>query len=293
MSSYRVSIDIGGTFTDFVLEDTEALKTSSAKTSSTPADPAQGVLEGLRGSVASAGDVDFIVHGQTVGLNSFLERKGARVLLLMTEGVRDGYSIARHDRKDLYALQYAKPERLVPRRDTFEVAERLNWDGSVEKALDEASLEPIIEKIRAEGVTAVAVCLLHAYVNPEHELRVRVVLLRECPGLNVTLSHEIAREWREYERASSAVLNAYIAPKVGGYLESLERELDGLGVGATLHVMQSNGGISTASRAREEPVQTLLSGPVGGTIGGAALAELTERPTCSASTWAARRSTSA
>ena len=278
MSKYRVSIDIGGTFTDFVLEDAEARTIGSAKTSSTPADPAQGVLEGLRESIADPEDVEFIVHGQTVGLNSFLERKGARVLLLMTEGLRDAYSIARHDRKDLYTLQYSKPERLVPRRDTLEVGERLRWDGSVEKPVDEASLAPIIEKIRAEDVKAVAVCLVHAYVNPAHELEVRDILLRECPELNVTLSHEIAREWREYERASSAVLNAYIAPKVGGYLESLEHEIADLGVGATLHVMQSNGGISTAARAREEPVQTLLSGPVGGTIGGAALSSLTDRP---------------
>ena len=278
MSSFRVSIDIGGTFTDFVLEDTDERVTSSAKTSSTPADPAQGVLEGLRQAVPDPGDVAFIVHGQTVGLNAFLERKGARVLLLMTEGLRDAYSIARHDRKDLYTLQYRKPERLVPRRDTVEVAERLRWDGTVEKPLAAASLEPIVEKIKTEQIEAVAVCLVHAYVNPAHELEVREILLRECPGLNVTLSHEIAREWREYERASSAVLNAYIAPKVGGYLANLEREIDGLGVAATLHVMQSNGGISTAARAREEPVQTLLSGPVGGTIGGEALARLTDRP---------------
>jgi N-methylhydantoinase A len=136
----------------------------------------------------------------------------------------------------------------------------------------------VVEKVRQEGVEAVAVCLLHAYVNPDHELRVREVLQRECPGLSVTLSHEIAREWREYERASSAVLNAYIAPRVEGYLATLEEGLHGLDVESTLYVMQSNGGITTARKARQQPIQTLLSGPVGGSIGGAALSRLTGRP---------------
>jgi N-methylhydantoinase A len=278
MARYRVSIDIGGTFTDFVVVDETEERTSSGKVSSTPANPAEGVLAGLQHLVSEPNDIGFIVHGTTVGLNSFLERKGTRVLLLMTAGVRDAYSIARHDRKELYALQYRKPERLVPRRDVFEVAERLRWDGSIETPLDTESLGPIIEKITAEGIDAVAVCLLHAYANPEHELQIREILERECPGLSVTLSHEIAREWREYERASSAVMNAYIAPKVGGYLGSLEDQLGGLDVPATLHVMQSNGGITTARKARQQPIQTLLSGPVGGTIGGAALSRLADRP---------------
>src|SRR5262249_31790314 len=141
-----------------------------------------------------------------------------------------------------------------------------------------SSLAPLVEAVRQEGIEAVAVCLLHAYVNPEHELRSREVLLRECPGLSVTLSHEIAREWREYERGSTAGLNAYRAPRVEGYLRNLEHELHGRGVAATLHVMQSNGGITSAAKARREPVQTLLSGPVGGTIGGAALSRATDRP---------------
>jgi N-methylhydantoinase A len=278
VSTTRVAMDIGGTFTDFVVIDEAAGSTSSGKVLSTPANPAEGVLEGLGQFVPELGEIEFLVHGTTVGLNSFLERKGTRVLLLMTAGLRDAYSIARHDRKELYALQYRKPKRLVARRDVLEVTERLRWDGSVEIPLDEASLTPIVEKIKAEGVEAVAVCLVHAFTNPEHELRVREILERECPGLSVTLSHEIAREWREYERASSAVLNAYIAPRVERYLEALERDLGAREVGATLHVMQSNGGITTARKAREQPIQTLLSGPVGGTMGCAALSRSTGRP---------------
>jgi N-methylhydantoinase A len=271
-------MDIGGTFTDFVVADEAAGRTDAGKTSTTPASPEQGVLEGLGNFVPELAEISFIVHGTTVGLNAFLERKGTRVLLVMTKGLRDAYSIARHDRKELYTLKYRKPERLVPRRDVYEVVERLRWDGSVETELDESSLQPVIDAVRREGIEAVAVCLIHAYTNPVHELNVRGVLERECPGLSVTLSHEIAREWREYERASTAVLNAYIAPRVEGYLRDLEDELSARGVKATLHVMQSNGGITTAAKARRQPVQTLLSGPVGGTIGGAALAKVTGRP---------------
>jgi N-methylhydantoinase A len=278
VSTTRVAMDIGGTFTDFVVVDEAAGRTSSGKVLSTPANPAEGVLVGLEQFVPELGGIEFLVHGTTVGLNAFLERKGTRVLLLMTAGLRDSYSIARHDRKELYALQYRKPKRLVPRRDVLEVTERLRYDGSVEIPLDEASLTPIVEKIRAEGIEAVALCLVHAFTNPEHELRVREVLERECPGLSVTVSHEIAREWREYERASSAVLNAYIAPRVERYLGTLEAELGTREVGATLHVMQSNGGITTARKAREQPIQTLLSGPVGGTMGCAALSRSTGRP---------------
>jgi N-methylhydantoinase A len=276
--TYRVAMDIGGTFTDFVVVDEERGVTLAGKTSSTPASPEQGVLEGLGQVIPELAGIGFIVHGTTVGLNAFLERKGTRVLLLMTAGLRDAYSIARHDRKELYTIRYRKPERLVPRRDVYEAVERLRWDGSVDTGFDEASLQPLIEAVRREGIEAVAVCLVHAYVNPEHELRAREVLERECPGLSVTLSHEIAREWREYERASTAVLNGYVAPRVERYLRNLEDELGNRGVDATLHVMQSNGGITTAARARRQPIQTLLSGPVGGTIGGAALARATGRP---------------
>jgi len=276
--SYRVAMDIGGTFTDFVVIDEDEQSTSTGKTSTTPASPEQGVLEGIAQVVPELPAISFIVHGTTVGLNAFLERKGTRVLLVMTAGLRDAYSIARHDRKELYTLRYRKPERLVPRRDVYEVGERLRWDGSVDTAFDESSLGPVIAAVKANGIEAVAVCLLHAYVNPEHELEAREVLQRECPGLSVTLSHEIAREWREYERASTAVLNAYVAPRVEGYLRNLENELTARGVQATLHVMQSNGGITTAAKARRQPVQTLLSGPVGGTIGGAALSRAIDRP---------------
>lgn len=279
MTRYRISADIGGTFTDIVVADSHEKVTLTGKVLSTPENPAKGVMNGLRQLVDDPASIDFIVHGTTVGLNAFLERKGSRVLLIMTKGVRDAYSIARGDRKTLYELQYRKPERLVPRRDVHEVTERLRWDGSVMEPLVEADFQPIIQKIKDEGIKSVAVCFLHAYVNPEHELRAREILSAALPAdVSITLSHEIAREWREYERASTAVMNGYIAPIVEKYLSSLEQELDAFGVKSPLHVMQSSGGVIRAASARQQPIHTLLSGPVGGTIGGAALSKALNRP---------------
>lgn len=278
MTSYRVSMDIGGTFTDFVVVDEETQRAFTGKALTTPHDPAQGVLTGLQQLIPDLGEITFTVHGTTVGLNAFLERKGTRVLLITTAGLRDSYSIARGDRKELYTLKYRKPERLVLRRDVLEVRERLKWDGSVFEPLHEEDFAPIVDKIKAEGVKAVAVCFIHAYVNPDHEIRAREILRRALPDLSITLSHEVAREWREYERASSAVLNAYIAPIVERYLANLQAAMRELGVRASLYVMQSNGGVMTAAAAQSHPVQTLLSGPVGGTIGGAGLSGPLNRP---------------
>lgn len=279
MSRYRVAADIGGTFTDLVVSDPMEHTTVTGKVSTTPDNPAIGMMDGVRELIHDPASIDYIVHGTTVGLNAFLERRGARVLLLMTRGNRDAYSVARGDRKTLYELQYRKPERLVPRRDVHEVGGRLRWDGTEIEPVVEADFEPIVDKVRREGIDSVTVCFLHAYVNPAHELRAREILTAALgDDVVVTLSHEIAREWREYERASSAVMNGYIAPIARRYLVSLERELTALGVEAPLHVMQSNGGVIRASTAQEQPVHTLLSGPVGGTIGGATLAKALDRP---------------
>tara|TARA_B100000029_G_scaffold73828_1_gene65561 strand:- start:2722 stop:4500 length:1779 start_codon:yes stop_codon:yes gene_type:complete len=196
----------------------------------------------------------------------------------MTGGVSDAYSIARGDRKELYTLKYRKPERLVPRRDVHEVRERIKWDGSVLEPLNREDFDPIIEKINREGINAVAICFIHSYVQPQHELEARKILNKALPNLSVTLSHEIAREWREYERSSSAVTNAYIAPIVERYLVSLEKNVRSMSVKSTLHVMQSSGGVITLGAAQKKPIYTLLSGPVGGTIGGVALSNSLERP---------------
>lgn len=274
MSSYRVAIDIGGTFTDFVFSDRARQRVLASKVATTPQNFALGVLEGLRGLIPNPRDIEFLVHGTTVGINTFLERKGVRVLLITTAGFRDSYVVARGDRRELYAIQYHKPARLVPRRDIHEVRERITWDGSVLDELHIEDFEPIIEKIRREKIVSVTVCFLHSYINPGHELAAEKILKDAIPNLSITLSHRITREWREYERASTSVMNAYIAPAVEKYLATLGEEMKAMKIPSTLHVMQSNGGVISSSSAMAMPIKTLMSGPVGGTIGGKALSKI-------------------
>lgn len=277
MTRYRVSADIGGTFTDIVIEPSDG-PVFVGKVATTPENPASGVINGIKGLVPDLADIEFFVHGTTVGLNAFLERKGERVLLVSTAGLGDSYTIARGNRHSLYELRYKKPKQLVARRDIHEVRGRLSWDGEEIEALNRADFDPIIEKVRAEKIQAIAVCFVHAYAYPEHEIAAREILAAELPGVSISLSHEVAREWREYERSSSSVMNAYVAPVVERYLSSLQNELRDMEMKATVHIMQSSGGVSTADSAMRNPVFTLLSGPVGGTIAGTALAAATGRP---------------
>lgn len=276
MSKYRVSADIGGTFTDLVVEPSDG-PVFVGKVATTPGNPAEGVINGIQELIPDASDIEFFVHGTTVGLNAFLERKGERVLLLMTKGVSDSYVIARGNRQSLYELQYSKPEQLVKRSDVHEVTGRLSWDGQEKEPLDLSDLQPVIEKVRSEGIEAIAVCLLHSYAHPQHELAVRDALAEALPDVSISLSHEIAREWREYERASSAVMSAYVAPVVQRYLNNLEEQLLAREMDAKVHIMQSSGGVTTAEKAKQNPVFTLLSGPVGGTIAGTALSRSSGR----------------
>ena len=276
MKNYRVSADVGGTFTDFVVEDGEG-SVRIGKVATTPDNLATGILAGLHEVAPDARSVNFFVHGTTVGLNAFLERRGARVLLVMTGGIADTYTIARGHRTKLYSLHYHKPKQLVPRCDVHEVRERLNWDGSVQTPLHAEDAAAIIEKVRKEGITAIAVCLLHAYTNSAHERQLGEILKKALPDVSVSLSHEVAPEWREFERASSTVMDAYIAPVVDLYLKTLKKELVEIGMTKTVHVMRSNGGIMTDKAAKHQPISTLLSGPVGGSIGGVKLSEQTGR----------------
>ena len=275
---YRVSADIGGTFTDIVVDDTENNSIKTIKVLSTPENPANAVFNGLNSNLEIE-NIDFIVHGTTVGLNAFLERKGSRVLLIMTKGVSDTYTIARGDRKELYNVRYTKPGTLVPRKDVYEVEERTMWDGSIKTKLNEDDLSNIAEIINKEDIKAVSICFLHSYVNPQHEIQSRNYLSKLIKeDVVISLSHEIAREWREYERASTAVMNSYIGPVTNNYLKSLQKQLEGSNYKKPLYIMQSNGGVIRAESALEQPVKTLLSGPVGGTIGGQALSKLIKRP---------------
>ncbi|HEX3804702.1 MAG TPA: hydantoinase/oxoprolinase family protein [Solirubrobacteraceae bacterium] len=273
MTRFRVAMDIGGTFTDVVAYDEEAGGYVAGKSSTTPADLTTGVLGALATVDAQPENCSFAVHGTTQGLNAFLQRKGERVLLLATAGASDVYHIARGNRTRLYDIHFRKPAPLVPREDIVPIGGRLNYAGEELVELDREAVRAAAARVRAEGCGAVAVAFLFAYLNPDHELEAEAILREELgEEVTISLSHRIAREWREYERTSSAVLDAYTSPVVRRYLERLEAELSDRGLQVPLHVMQSSGGIITARSARQIAVQTLLSGPVGGTMGGVALA---------------------
>lgn len=278
VSRYRVSMDIGGTFTDVVAYDEATGTYVAGKASTTPRDLTEGVFAALDQVVASPADIGFTVHGTTQGLNAFLQRRGEKVLLLATQGAGDVYHIARGNRLRLYDIHYRKPTPLVPRGDIVEVGGRLNYAGEELEPLDEDAIRAAARRVRDEGFGAVAIAFLFSFLNPAHELRAGEIIAEEVDGLSVSLSHRVAREWREYERTSSTVVDAYIAPVVRRYLERLESEMQRRGLSVPLHVMQSSGGIVTSQSARDLSLQTLLSGPVGGTVGGVALARILDRP---------------
>ncbi|WP_433297797.1 hydantoinase/oxoprolinase family protein [Pseudonocardia sp. CA-142604] len=279
MARYRVAMDIGGTFTDVVTYDDEAGAFTASKASTTPEDLSEGVVSGLAAVVDAPADISFLVHGTTQGLNAFLERRGVPVLLLATAGAEDSYHIARGPRTRLYDLHYRKPEPLVPRRDTVGIGGRLAVDGTELEPLDEQAVRDAAVAARERGLGAIAIAFLFSYQNPAHELRAREIVLEELgEDFTVSLSHEAAKEWREYERTSSAVVESYTGPIVRRYLSNLESRLRERGLGVPLHVMQSSGGILTADSARHRPLQTLLSGPVGGAIACAELSRAAARP---------------
>ena len=279
MTRYRVSMDIGGTFTDVVAYDEATAKYTVGKASTTPHDLTEGVMAGLSQVVQTPKDISFTVHGTTQGINAFLQRRGVRVMLLATAGAGHVYHIARGNRARLYDIHYRKPEPLVPLSDIVEINGRLRSDGVEREPLDETGIRAAANRFRAEGFGSIAVAFLFSYVNSAHEVRAEQILREELgPDVQITLSHRVAREWREYERTSSAVLDAYTGPIIRRYLERLESEMQDQQLGVPLHVMQSSGGIVTARSARDLPLQTLLSGPVGGTMGGVALARLLDRP---------------
>jgi N-methylhydantoinase A len=279
MARYRVSMDIGGTFTDVVTYDDAAGVFAATKASTTPGNLSEGVLAGLDAVVDEPSDIDFLVHGTTQGLNAFLERRGVPVLLLATAGVEDSYHIARGPRTRLYDLHYRKPTPLVPRRDVIGIGGRLSAEGLELAALDEDAVRAAARTARERGHGAIAVAFLFSYKNPAHELRAREIILEELGAdFTVSVSHEAAKEWREYERTSSAVVESYTGPIVRRYLTDLEQRLTTRGLTVPLHVMQSSGGILTAESARQRPLQTLLSGPVGGAIACAELSQQTKRP---------------
>ena len=268
----RIAVDIGGTFTDLVAAD-EHGQVSRSKALTTPDDLARGIQECLRGANIDVAGASFFVHGSTVAINAVLERKGARTGLITTQGFRDVYEIGRGNRPEGYNLFFKRPVPLVPRDLRLEVDERLYATGEVLRPLDEQSAAATIGALRAAGVESVAVCLLHAYANAAHEQRLGELLRQQFSEAYASLSHEILREFREYERTSTTVLNAYVGPLVRRYLFSLEKMLSDAGFQGTFRVMQSNGGVMSAETAKKLPVTMMESGPVAGVIAAARLGE--------------------
>jgi N-methylhydantoinase A len=264
-----VAVDIGGTFTDLIGFDDVAQAFVQAKSLTTPAELTQGVINCLKESGIDAGSIDELIHGSTTAINTLIERKGAKTALLVTRGTRDVYIIGRGNRPEAYNLFFHRHKPLVSRRHTLEVAERLLASGEVHEPLRKASVDAACKALKGEGIEAVAVCFLHAYANPEHERVAGAMIRKAMPGVYLSLSHDILREYREFERMSTTVVNAYIGPKVGGYVKSLKSSLGGIGFKGDLSIMRSNGGVMTPEVATERPVAMMESGPVGGIIASA------------------------
>jgi N-methylhydantoinase A len=271
MPGYSVAVDIGGTFTDVIVIDRATGESRIAKVLSTPPDLSQGIVEGIHKILPTFGEIDFFAHGTTAGLNALLERRGVKASLVTTEGFRDVYEMGRSERVEMYDPAYHRQPRLIPRSAVFEVSQRTLADGTVSKPVDLGSTTELVAAIKAGGFESVAICFLHSYTNPSEEERLAAHLREQLPNIPVSVSHEIANEWREYERTSTVVMNAYIAPIVERYLEQLDMRMSDDGLGEPIHIMQSNGGVMTAATARRHPLRTLLSGPVGGAIGGQAV----------------------
>jgi N-methylhydantoinase A len=266
----RVAFDIGGTFTDFILDDRATGTTHVLKVPTTPSDPSKAVIAGLRQLLEVAGvggdAVDSVLHATTVATNAVLERKGAPTGLITTEGFRDVLIIGRQKRYETYDLYIDKPKPLVQRRHIAEVTERVGPDGAVVTPLEEGSVDRAIDAMVASGREAIAVALLHAYARPEHEQQIRDRIAARAPGVSVSISSAVSSKFREYERTSTTVTNAYVKPLVGNYLRNLEGALSARGFRKQMFVMQSSGGLISPTLAREFPVRIIESGPAAGVL---------------------------
>ncbi len=271
---YRLSTDVGGTFTDGVLLDEETGRITASKVSSTPENPAIGTIECIEKFGVPLREVSFLSHGTTVVINALIEGKGAKTALITTRGFRDVLEIGRSNRTEMYDALYSKPRPLVPRYLRLEVGERIDAEGRVLEPLDLRELQGMLELLNREQVESIAVCLLNAYANPQHEVEIGGFLHEHLPRATVSLSHLITRRYYEFERTSTTTQNAYVMPVVRRYLNDVEEDLKGRQFEQVLQIMQSNGGVMAAAVARDIPIAMVESGPAGGAIGAAQLAKL-------------------
>lgn len=263
----RVAVDIGGTFTDVVGFDDERRTIVVGKTLSTPANLIEGIVRGIDSAEVSLTETESLVHGSTVVINALIERRGAKAAIITTRGFRDVYEIGRVNRPDAFNLGFEKHRPLVPRELVFELDERVHADGSELRAVDPDEVHALADILRARGVEAVGVVLMHSYRAPVHETQVGDLLRQDLPDVYVTLSHELSREYREFERTSTTAANAFVGPTVSSYLDQLEQELGRADSRAALSIMQSNGGVSDVETVRQQSVQMMESGPAGGVVG--------------------------
>ncbi len=282
---FRIGIDVGGTFTDFVVvQDGEAPR--FFKTASTPRDPSEGVLTGLHEVAAAYGlatdallrSTELVIHGTTVATNTLVERKGAKVGLITTEGFRDLLEMREGLKEDRYNLRMTPVEPLVPRYLRLTVPERVRWDGSIHTPLDEETLDRALEQLAGEGVESLAVCLLFSYLTPGHERRIAERVAARLPGVFASLSHEVLPQIKEFDRLSTTVVNAYVGPVFGRYLQHLTERIAAVEPLREILVMQSNGGVAPLADSIPLAVRAILSGPAGGVAGAAAYGELIGEP---------------
>ncbi len=267
----RIGVDVGGTFTDFTLLDETSGAVRFFKVESTPSDPSEAIENGLAQMLATFGleaaRVGYLGHGTTVATNIVIERRGARTGLLTTRGFRDVLELGRQARPSIYDYRLAKPPPLVPREHRMEVHERIGPDGDVLAPLDPASLEAAVAALRDSGIESVAICFLHSYRRPEHERSARAAVERLMPGAFVSVSSEILPEFREFERMSTTVVNAFVGPRMGRYLERFRDRVRNLGIPVAPYTVHSNGGLMSPDTARACPVRSCVSGPAAGVVG--------------------------
>jgi N-methylhydantoinase A len=271
-----LGVDVGGTFTDLVLYDEATGRLAHAKTPSTPEDQSRGVIAGIDALGVEATKLGRLAHGSTVATNTLLERNGAKLAAVTTEGFRDVLVVGRGNRTTLYDIKARRPPALLARAAIHELAERMRHDGTILR--EPGELGGLIERLKADGAEAVAVCFLHSYANPASEAYVKAALQAALPGVFVTASHEVSPEYREYERFATTAVNAYVAPRVRRYLASLEGAVRARGYRRPVAIMTSNGGAWPIPELAELPVNSVLSGPAAGVIGAAALGRAAGEP---------------